>query len=247
MTNAAMKAALDTLGIPTYHWITMVENKADMQQWQDALLAKFEPEASGKTFTRRDWDELLGKYGAITDYPAVVLAEELIEVYPEAKVVLVERDATRWYESYNESVIKGAIHPLIPALRLFDPGFVGMLGRLLDLVTKHYFNVANPRDIEAWRRNAKATYLRHNDLIKSRTPQDRLLLFHPEQGWEPLCTFLCKPVPSTPFPKTNERKDVDERAGVILRRSLGRATLSWFAILAPVVAFTCAFLRQPPG
>lgn len=34
-------------------------------------------------------------------------------------------------------------------------------------------------------------------------PKDRLLVFHPSEGWEPLCRHLGKPVPETAYPKVN--------------------------------------------
>ena len=39
------------------------------------------------------------------DPPAIAFAEELVDVYPEAKVVLVERDIDSWYSSFNAAVI----------------------------------------------------------------------------------------------------------------------------------------------
>ena len=33
-----------------------------------------------------------------------------------------------------------------------------------------------------------------------------------KEGWEPLCRFLNKPVPETPFPNTNKKSDVDSEA-----------------------------------
>ena len=220
----------------------MVENPADMDQWDRALTARFVPDTPLRPFTRQDWDRLLGHVGGITDYPAVVFVRELVETYPEANVVLIERDVDRWYESFNDSVIKGAAHPLVPILRVVDPGFVGKLGKLLDLVTRYYFQVQDPRDLEAWRRNARQTYLRHNDFVKTVTPEERLLLFRIEQGWEPLCKFLGKEVPDVPFPKVNEMKDVDEKAAAILQRSIRCALLSWAKLLAPVVVAGTAAL-----
>lgn len=240
-----MKAALEILGIPAYHWITMIENPADMRMWEHALKAKFMPDAGGRPFTRAHWDELLGDVGAITDYPAVVFAPELVETYPDAKVILVERDMNGWYESYNDSVIKGAEHPLVPVLRRVDPAFIGMLGKLLDLVTKHYFGVSNPQDIDAWRSRAKETYLRHNQIVKSVTPENRLLLFQFGQGWKPLCDFLGKEVPPVPFPRANERKDVDEKAAVILQRSIRRSLISWAQMLLSItIAGIATFLAS---
>lgn len=33
---------------------------------------------------------------------------------------------------------------------------------------------------------------------------EKLLVFEPSQGWEPLCKFLGKPVPDQPFPHVND-------------------------------------------
>lgn len=35
-------------------------------------------------------------------------------------------------------------------------------------------------------------------------PREQLLVWHPRDGWDPLCTFLGKAVPEGPFPKVNE-------------------------------------------
>ena len=51
----------------------------------------------------------------------------------------------------------------------------------------------------------EAAYLAHIDKIKKMIPSDRLLIFNVKQGWEPLCQFLEKPVPDTPFPHVNDR------------------------------------------
>ena len=34
-------------------------------------------------------------------------------------------------------------------------------------------------------------------------PPDKLLVYHVSEGWEPLCKFLGKEVPDTPFPHEN--------------------------------------------
>lgn len=38
----------------------------------------------------------------------------------------------------------------------------------------------------------------------------RLLVFSPTERWGPLCAFLDVPVPETPFPTTNDRKEFFE-------------------------------------
>lgn len=50
----------------------------------------------------------------------------------------------------------------------------------------------------------KEGYLAHNQHIRSVVPKERLLVWHPKDGWGPLCKFLGKDVPEEPVPKVNE-------------------------------------------
>ena len=86
-----MQVALDILGFTCYHSILFFSNIKDCAAWNAALDAKFLDK--GTPFTKREWDALLGSFSAISaDPPAIAFAEELVELYPEAKVILVERD-----------------------------------------------------------------------------------------------------------------------------------------------------------
>lgn len=40
-------------------------------------------------------------------------------------------------------------------------------------------------------------------MIRGLVPKERLLEWTVEDGWEPLCEFLDKPVPEEPFPHAN--------------------------------------------
>lgn len=51
------------------------------------------------------WDALLGDCEATTDWPAALFYEELMNAYPEAKVVLTIRDPDKWWKSYKETVL----------------------------------------------------------------------------------------------------------------------------------------------
>jgi hypothetical protein len=41
------------------------------------------------------------------------------------------------------------------------------------------------------------TYEHHNARVRQVIPPQRLMEFHPKEGWKSLCAFLEKPVPST--------------------------------------------------
>jgi hypothetical protein len=57
-------------------------------------------------------DQLLGHVAAVTDAPCNIFGPELIEAYPEAKVVLIERDIEAWYVGW-EGLLDSAFSPLL--------------------------------------------------------------------------------------------------------------------------------------
>jgi hypothetical protein len=51
----------------------------------------------------------------------------------------------------------------------------------------------------------RRTYINHYAYIRSKVPPEKLLNFHPRDGWEPLCDFLGKEVPrDEAFPRVND-------------------------------------------
>ena len=240
-----MKHAFEILGYPSWHWISMAENPPDMLMWQEALETKFGPKsADSKPLGRPEFNQLLGHWSAITDQPAAMFAEELVNAYPEAKVVLVERDVDKWYKSFSDAVIGGVEGRFVPLAEKVDSGFLGRMGRLNDLITKYYFHVSqpranglfsNPEHFKAWRANARATYLAHNEMVKRVTPPDRLLLFQVDDGWEPLCKFLGKSVPSVPFPRVNESAALLEKMNLYIMEGYRRGAIKWTRRALPVL------------
>ena len=43
--------------------------------------------------------------------------------------------------------------------------------------------------------------------VKANVPADRLLVYDVREGWEPLCKFLGKPIPSEPVPHLNKKEN----------------------------------------
>lgn len=231
-----MCAAYETLGIPSYHWVKMAENPRDMILWEKALLSKWNPDWRDRMpLDRTSFDHLLGHAGACTDQPAAAMAEELVAAYPEAKVVLVERDVEKWYESFAKTVTRGTDSWVVPLVTRIDRIFMGPMVRIMDLSTKHHFNVTakreswwcvnNPAFFEEWRSKARAAYLAHNTYVKRVTPPERLLLFKPEQGWEPLCKFLGKPVPECSFPNVNDAEVLNEKISLYIAEGMRRGLI----------------------
>ena len=79
-------------------------------------------------------------------------------------------------------------------------------------------------------------------MIKRITPKDRLLIYKIEDGWEPLCKFLDKPVPGVPFPRVNETKAVQEKINLYITESYKRTTIKFIKIAAPMLVVLVAAL-----
>jgi hypothetical protein len=75
--------------------IITIENN---RKWTNVLRAKL---AGEKLLSMKLMKERLTGFVGCSDYPGVLLIPELLELYPNAKVVLVTRDADRWWESYK--------------------------------------------------------------------------------------------------------------------------------------------------
>lgn len=249
----ALKAAFEILGIPTWHWVTQAENPPDLHMWADVLRNRWEGDK--KPVDRETFDHLLGHRGAVTDQPPAYLPEDLIAAYPEAKVVLHERDVDRWYTSFSNTVIRGASNPFVPFATMMDKGFIGPMALQFDLITKHYFNVNVPRThtlgllnnsehFVQYRRNAKDTYRAHYERVKRATPPERLLRFQLEDGWEPLCKFLGKPVPDVPFPRVNDTAALQELVNALITESYRRSAMRFLKKVAPVLVVLLAAIAM---
>ena len=219
--TASMRRALEILDYPTYHGFEIHANKPDCDMWVEAFDAKYQrtPEArkEGKWSTkqwREFFDKLLGHVSAVTDLPCNCFGPELIAAYPEAKVILVERDVDAWYKSWENALIKGLETPYLDWLIMFNKDVLRMMAVARDGVMKYQFQAA---DTTEYREKSKPTYRAHYaEIRKVMKPQpERLLEYKLGSGWGPLCEFLGKEVPNEEFPFVNESATHDEMGEVM--------------------------------
>ena len=182
--TASLKLALQQLlGGRCYHMSECFGRSANPPQWLQA--------AEG----RPDWDQIFDGYVATVDYPACGFWRELMDHYPDAKVLLSVRDADRWFESTGETILSEGIREI-----------AGMTP------DKAFFDATVFRDYEGHfgdRAFITDYFRRHNSAVVAGVPAERLLVYEVGQGWDPLCAFLGLPVPETPFPHVNTRTDFE--------------------------------------
>lgn len=169
--------------------------------WVDAFRGKFE---TRRRFERYDWDQLFGHYMAVTDTPCDVFAEELIQAYPEAKVILTLRDSAElWKQSMERTVVQSAKR--FASRGILDVVLGWFLPKspyepLFALNTKYSQLLTIPRD-------GVQMYEAHTKRVRQLVDKAKLLEFNVKQGWEPLCQFLDRTVPDVPFPHVNGEKE----------------------------------------
>lgn len=98
--NLAIKHALSILDIDCYHGTNLGGNNPDRWFFLEAARAKVKGQKVERT--AEYWDQVLGKFGGVSDFPCIAFTDELIEAYPDAKVILVERDVNSWTGSFIE-------------------------------------------------------------------------------------------------------------------------------------------------
>ena len=228
----ALQYAFNVLGLTCYHSIQFFSNPQDCIAWNAAQDAKFL--GKGQVFTRREWDALLGSFSAISaDPPAIAFAEELVDLYPEAKVVLVEREIESWYNSFNAAVIIPTWSPFLNFLGNFDPWIIGPVRDCHYRWIRGWWKVNSKKDMQE---KARDMYKEHYAQVRRIVPKERLLEYKLGDGWEPLCEFLGKPIPDIPFPRINDQDHMDEHLRIVAVRSMKNGLIYVGRYAAPVVA-----------
>jgi hypothetical protein len=205
--TTSLKRALERLGFgPCYHMQTAMTLPGHSPFWRRA-----------KRRGTADFDRFLRHYRSAIDWPACEFYAELMQQFPEARVILTVREPEAWYES-----VRATLWPIDFALPWWFPPSIRRMhdeviwngrfdGRFLD------------------RDHALAVYRAHVEEVRRTVPAERFLVFDVAEGWAPLCRFLDRPVPEgEPFPRLNDRR--------FFARIIGALKLAEWAVPAAIVA-----------
>lgn len=181
---------------------------------------------------------------AIVDVPGTFIYEEILEVFPDCKVILSEREEDSWVNSLVNQL--NQLQPRLNKLALLSP-----TARKLVNVLEYYWNAIvgshNPKCTYVFRKR----YRIHNHRVKSIVPADKLLVYNVKQGWKPLCDFLGCKVPTVPFPHENIRGEIAHvpmeatRMGRQIKREIQRSVfISFFALLMVVAIIIACCIKN---
>ena len=197
------KVALEMLGFsPCYHMVNVLGDLGKVPRWQEALEG------------RSEWDDIFRDFQATVDWPGAFFYRELMEVYPDAKVLLSVRGGEAWERSMGETIwgiFYGdmLIHDLSTAWARVDPEWASYISLMKAMWQKSGLLAG---EAEGAGTGAMARAMeRYNREVVNTVPAGRLLVWSPPDGWAPLCEFLGVDVPDAPLPHINDARQFGER------------------------------------
>jgi hypothetical protein len=186
----SLKLAINQLGSGPCHHMEEVLFKMSTQVplWSSAL--------NGNA----DWQTIYNGYRSTVDWPTAGFFRELLKAYPSAKFVLTLRNPERWADSFGATIYK-----LLADRDQAPPEMKEWLEMASGVIAKTGFPEGLSHD------ELIKAFTAHNEAVKNTIPASQLLVYEVKDGWGPLCEFLGKPVPSEPFPRTNDRAEFWDR------------------------------------
>jgi len=112
---------------------------------------------------------------------------------------------TIWDVVYGDSLM----HDLSQARIRVDRGWADYMALITAMWEKSGLlpsSIGGPDQAELAR-----AFEHYNEEVKRTVPAERLLVWQPADGWEPLCEFLEVPVPQAPLPKVNDAAGFSDR------------------------------------
>jgi len=189
--SKSVKVALERLGfVPCYHGMEALRRCRDGAH----RLAAYEG-------AEVDWSVIFEGYRATLDWPTLHFWEQLATAYPDAKILLTDRDPERWWDSHVEMFQRGAEfgRELTDEQRQWaeESGFARMQTALATIVPATF----DGRVFD--KAHCLRVFEQHYGRVRRTVPAERLLVYRVQEGWEPLCRFLGVDVPDEPFPRVN--------------------------------------------
>src|SRR5690606_19692589 len=129
------------------------------------------------------------------DWPGHSFLPQLIEAFPNAKIILTERDADSWYKSARKTISRAIRY----SSNLYAP-LHQTISNELSFNQPLHSNISDKDHVID-------IYLSHVAWIKENIPSEKLICLNIADGWHSLCQALAKPIPKEPFPFATTTED----------------------------------------
>ncbi|XP_039256332.2 uncharacterized protein LOC120333049 [Styela clava] len=161
-----------------------------------------------------DFHHMYKDIDAVVDAPTYYFWDELMEAFPDAKIILMKRDDDEiWYKSIRKQILSfNGLHSyyyqfLSSTWRKFFNFATHPCKLAFGCKTPTIFDIIHvaPPTLPY-----KLAYRKHIAYVLHKCPKDRLLIYNCKNGWRPLCEFLGKPMPTKIFPFINRNGELSD-------------------------------------
>jgi len=189
---------------------------------------------------------------AVTDSPCNHFWEEIHKAFPDAKIVHMERAEDEWWVSLEKQL--KVLSPLVVTMmKMLSPTYRDVM-KYSSETAKSCIGIDWGYNIFTYKTlnelSCRMWYRRHNAYVKKMAPKDKLLIYNVNQGWAPLCQFLDKDIPKTPFPHKNKDGSVAKEKPTVpwLAKRIEREFLLSSAALVGVTGYLIySYITNPIG
>eukprot|EP00930_Biecheleria_cincta_P049755 TRINITY_DN34954_c0_g1_i1.p1 TRINITY_DN34954_c0_g1~~TRINITY_DN34954_c0_g1_i1.p1 ORF type:complete len:324 (+),score=25.48 TRINITY_DN34954_c0_g1_i1:92-1063(+) len=208
----SLHTALEFLGYSTIY--DQDNTPFTYELWDDVLKNRNPQAALRKMFASEDSAQV------VMGMPTFCFWEEILELNPDARVILTVREENGWWQSVRKA--KETMDRDVPGAPLRYGTIRRSLERFLvpsyhgfcEVLRFAWATTLGATGLSAETMNestTKSSFRRHNTYVQSkladRTTKDgqpQLLVFDVRDGWEPLCKFLGKAEPTQSFPSPQD-------------------------------------------
>jgi hypothetical protein len=187
----SMSQALGMLGYdPVHHAIAMITNGWDQTWVKKAAEAHYpgvhpyrgqragEAESRPHAWGRAEWDQVFGSFAVVTDV-SWKFAPSLIAAYPDALVIMTERNVDTWERSVSETIIprlwpESLLQRIVQNLYGYLDEESWQLAEGTRATYLGKFGAHSPEDLKT---KLKTTYVTHAEEIRAAIPADKLLSY----------------------------------------------------------------------
>lgn len=228
--TTSIAAALEQLGYRVFHATTF--NVTSMKPiWIDICDAD-EREGGDSDAFKSAFDRFVQQlsdegFNATLDQPSCFVYERLMQYYPNAKVLQTTRSPSSWARSMVEMSYSLDLYywrrPFPNAWNRTVGPFGYWSKKQLGLKDNEIYPNGVPSNITNNKRyrnlerrssvslaSCEAAYNRYQQHVEDTVPADKLVSFHPKDGWKPLCDNFLPPGQTCPegdFPRVNSKDD----------------------------------------
>jgi len=227
----SLTEALTILGYKPYHYIDF--SHAD--EWANLAKGNCDSNLVIDKITEDGYDSVL-------ENPTCEIYTDILQRYPDAKVVLTVRDSP---EAFEKSW-KILMDTMVVTEKPFSFGFpsffqwIPLFERLKHVrrfMGTTHLGLQPGALAHGWRDQPDGwlgeQYTKHNEHVIANVPAQNLLVFNVKEGWEPLCKFLGCEVPQGKFPHSQ----VNTKESLVdLKKTFERAVYGWIPVVVALVA-----------